>query len=75
MTENKDNNEKDAKSTPPNKEHNISRRNVIKGIGAVSILGAFGYQFSKSLSLEKPLKKNVLSQLVSLELDLGAWFY
>ena len=63
MNESKDNNEKDAKPTPSNEKHKISRRNVIKGIGAISVLGTFGYQFSKSLSLKKATKKDVLSQL------------
>ncbi|MEW2922526.1 Gfo/Idh/MocA family oxidoreductase [Muricauda sp. ANG21] len=48
--------EKDVK--PP-----VSRRNIIKGIGAISVLGAFGYNFSKSLSPKKAEKKDVLAEL------------
>tara|TARA_R110002050_G_scaffold223672_2_gene359538 strand:+ start:9292 stop:10890 length:1599 start_codon:yes stop_codon:yes gene_type:complete len=61
MNESQD--EKDVKPTPSNGKLNISRRNVIKGIGAVSVLGTFGYQFSKSLALKKEAKKDILSQL------------
>ena len=60
MNESKD---KNTKPTSSDEEPKISRRNIIKGLGAISVLGAFGYQFSKSLSLEKTTKKDVLSQL------------
>lgn len=63
MNESKDKNEKNVNPTPSNEEPKISRRNIIKGLGAISVLGAFGYQFSKSLSVEKTPNKNVLSQL------------
>lgn len=63
MSERKDKNEKDDKVTSSNEKHIISRRNALKGLGAISVLGTFGYQFSKSLSLEKTPKKDVLSEL------------
>ena len=63
MEESNDKNDKNTKPIPSNEEPKISRRNIIKGLGAISVLGAFGYQFSKSLSVEKLEKKNVLSQL------------
>jgi len=63
MSESKGKNERGAEPTPSEDKHIISRRNALKGLGAISVLGTFGYQFSKSLSLKKPPKKDVLSEL------------
>ena len=59
-------------NTASNEEGKFSRRNIIKGIGALSVLGTFGYQFSKSISIKKEPVKDVLSLLgfSNNELDL-----
>lgn len=44
-------------------KESITRRDIVKGLAAVPVLGVFAYQFSKMLSLKQKPKVNVLQEL------------